>query len=516
MVSEFLNEPLTDFRNEFERISFYKALDQATLEAGHIWPVKIGGSEITTSQLILSRNPAEKSQIIGKVWKAGIQETDRAVEIAKSAYEDWSRFPAQERARILLKAASIMRQRKHLLSATMVLEIGKTWAEADGDTAEAIDFCEYYAREMMRLSQGVNLPRVANTDNEMVYEPLGVGVIIPPWNFPCAILTGMTAAAVVTGNTVILKPASLTPVTGARVMQVFEDAGVPGGVINFLPGDGSKIGNYLVTRTDIRFVNFTGSKEVGCQIYQEAAKVRPGQKFLKRVIAEMGGKDAILVDDSWDEIEKAATDTVSSAYGFQGQKCSACSRLIITQQPYEKLSERVMEIASGYKVGDPIDPDTQVGPVADKSQFDRIIRYIRSGEEEARLILGGKADDKNGYFIEPTIFADVDEYSHIAQEEIFGPVLSIIPACDFGHAIQIANSTIYGLTGSVYAKDRQKLHEARKRFHTGNLYINRKCTGARVGVEPFGGFNMSGTCSRAGGPNYLELFMQTKVISEAI
>jgi 1-pyrroline-5-carboxylate dehydrogenase len=515
VVPEFRNEPFTDFSLPLNRQAFEAALAAVEARAGHEYPLVIGGQAAATGTWLPSHNPAHPGQVVGRVAQAGRAEADRALAAAQAAFETWSRTDPAERARVLLKTAAAMRRRKHELSATMVLEVGKPWAEADADTAEAIDFCEFYAREMLRLAAPQPLTRLAGTDNDLVYLPLGVGLVVPPWNFPLAILAGMTAAAIVAGNTVLLKPASLTPIIGARFVECLAEAGLPPGVVNFIPGPGGEVGEYLVAHPQIRFVSFTGSREVGTHIYEVAARVQPGQRWLKRVIAEMGGKDAIVVDDSAD-LDAAAEGVVTSAFGFAGQKCSACSRLIAVESIYDALLEKVAVRAGALRVGDPRAYETQMGPVADGGQFRKISQYLEIGRGEGRLVLGGNADAKDGFYVEPTIFADVAPRARIAQEEIFGPVLACTRARDFADAIRIANDTDYGLTGAVYARDRSRLALARREFHVGNLYVNRKCTGALVGVEPFGGFDMSGTDSKAGGRDYLLLLTQAKVISERL
>ncbi|HEY3110794.1 MAG TPA: L-glutamate gamma-semialdehyde dehydrogenase [Chloroflexota bacterium] len=516
MVPPFTNEPLSDFRVETTRRGFEAALRLVESESGRRWPLKIGGAEVTTDRWIEPTNPADPGEVVGRVARAGRDEAERALEAAERAFAGWSRTEPSERARLLMRVAAIMRRRKHELSAQMVVEIGKSWSEADADTAEAIDFCEYYAREMMRLGVPQPLTPAAGTDSELTRQPIGVGLIVPPWNFPCAIATGMVVSSLVTGNCALFKPASLTPVVAARVMAILEEAGLPAGVVNFIPGSGEEVGDYLVQHPRVRYVSFTGSREVGCRIYEQAARVQPGQRWLKRVVAEMGGKDAIVVDDSWPDLEAAAAGVVASAYGFQGQKCSACSRLIVVDSAHDRLVELVRERASALRVGDPRDQSVELGPVAGREQFAKVATYVDIGREEGRLLVGGGADDSHGWFVEPTIFDEVAPRARIAQEEIFGPVLAVLRARDFDHALEIANDTPYGLTGAAYARDPDRLAQARREFQVGNLYLNRKCTGARVGVEPFGGFNMSGTNAKAGGPDYLAWFLDAKVTSEAI
>ncbi|CAM3499887.1 L-glutamate gamma-semialdehyde dehydrogenase [Hydrogenibacillus schlegelii] len=515
MMQIFRPEPLTDFSRPENAEAFRAALAKVESELGLKTPLVIGGKEIYTDDEIVSTNPANHRQVIGRSSKATREHAEMALEAAWKAFETWSRIPGVERARTLYKAAAILRRRKHEISAWIVKEAGKSWVEADADTAEAIDFLEYYGREMERYSRPQPLYPLPGEDSVLEYIPLGVGIIIPPWNFPVAILTGMTSGAFVAGNTVILKPASNTPIVAYKLFEILREAGVPDGVVNFLPGSGSEIGDFLVDHPKTRFVSFTGSLEVGVRIYERAAKVQPGQKWLKRVVTEMGGKDAIIVDETAD-LEAAAQGIVTSAFGFQGQKCSACSRAIVVDAVYDQVLERVIEKTKALKQGDPVDPTNVIGPLIDQSAYEKVLAYIEIGKREGRLVLGGEGDPSTGWYVKPTIFADVDPKGRIAQEEIFGPVLAFIRARDFDHALEIANDTIYGLTGSVYSKDRARIEKARKEFHVGNLYFNRKCTGAIVGVHPFGGFNLSGTNAKTGGPDYLGLFMQLKSSSEVL
>ena len=525
MVPEFRNEPFTDFTEHSNARAFEAALAEAEGSVRD-WPLIIGGEPTKpaeTGAWIASHNPARHKIAVGRVARAGREDADRALDAAWAAFEPWSRLEAAERARVLLRTATILRRRKHHFSAAMVLEAGKPWNEADADTAEAIDFGEFYAREARRLqslctAERQPLTRLAGTDNDLVYLPLGVGLIVPPWNFPLAILCGMTVGAIVAGNTVLLKPSSLTPVIGAMLMEALREAGLPPGVVNFIPGPGGEVGEYMIHHPRVRFVSFTGSREVGCHIYESAARVQPGQKWLKRVIAEMGGKDAIVVDETLSEaqLDEAAQAVVASAFGFAGQKCSACSRLIAVEAVYEPLVQRVVALASALKVGDPRARETQVGPVVDAAQLRKIADYLSIGKQEGKLLLGGGSDGKEGFYVEPTIFGDVDGRARISQEEIFGPVLACTRAPDYESAIRLANDTDYGLTGAFFSQDPSRLAYARREFQVGNLYLNRKCTGALVGVEPFGGFDMSGTDSKAGGRDYLLLLTQPKVISERI
>jgi 1-pyrroline-5-carboxylate dehydrogenase len=511
----FRNEPLTDFSVEAERDTFERALTAVDAEAGREWPLAVGGERVTTGAWIEPTDPADPSKVVGRVAKAGRAEAERALEAAWRCAPEWAAVPPDERARVLLRAAGIMRRRKHELSATMVAEIGKTWPEADGDTAEAIDFLEYYAREAMRWGVPHALTPAEGTESELRYQPIGVGLVISPWNFPCAIAAGMAAAPIAAGNPVVFKPASLTPIVAAKVVEIFEQAGLPPGVVNFVPGPGEEVGDFLVQHPRIRFVSFTGSREVGTRIYAEASQVRPGQRWLKRIVAEMGGKDAILVDDSWTDLDAAAAGVVASAFGFSGQKCSACSRLIAVDAIHDRLLERVIEQTSALRVGPPRQHTSQMGPVAGQAQYEKVAGYLDVARGEGRIAAGGGCNREGGWYVEPTVVADVAPGARIAQEEVFGPVLAVIRARDFAHALEIANDSEYALTGAVYARDPARLARARTGFDVGNLYVNRKCTGARVGVEPFGGFKMSGTNAKAGGPDYLGWFLDAKVVSEA-
>lgn len=513
LLTPFVNEPLTDFTREENYRKMKEALDHVRSQLGREYPLIIGGKEVYTREKIVSRNPSCHSESVGLVSRADRDLAQQAVEAAAKAFPAWKNVPPEARARCLLKAAAILRRRKFEFSAWIVLEAGKNWVEADADTAEAIDFLEFYAREMMRLAQPQPLTPYPGEENILEYLPLGVGVVIPPWNFPLAILVGTTAAPVVAGNTVVLKPASNTPVIAYKFMEVLREAGLPGGVVNYLPGSGGEVGDFLVGHPQVHFINFTGSKEVGLRINALAAQIAPEQKWLKRVIAEMGGKDAIIIDEECN-LDEAIAGTLVSAFGFSGQKCSACSRLIVVGKVYQEVLDRLAAKVALLKVGPADEYGVDLGPVIDQASFNKIMQYVEIGRREGRLLVGGKGDDSRGYFIWPTVFADVPPGARIAQEEIFGPVLAVIPARDFDEALAIANDTEYGLTGGVYSSNRFHLEKARREFHVGNLYFNRKITGALVGVQPFGGFNMSGTNSKAGGGDYLKLFMQSKVVSE--
>jgi 1-pyrroline-5-carboxylate dehydrogenase len=427
----------------------------------------------------------------------------------------WKNVPAADRAEYLFKTADVMRRRKHELSAWMIFEVSKTWAEADGDVAEAIDFCEFYGREMIRWSGEQPITKYEGEDNRLEYIPLGVGAIIPPWNFPLAIMAGMTTAAIVAGNAVVLKPSSDSPTIAAKFVEILEEVGLPRGVVNFLTGSAAT-GEAMVTDPRTRFISFTGSKQVGLHINEVAAKPREGQKWIKRVVAEMGGKDAIIVTDDAD-LDSAASGVVASAFGFQGQKCSACSRLIVDEKVHDELMEKVVALTNSLRIGPPTERDTNVAAVINRRSFKTTLDYIEKGVSEGgKVVAGGKGNDTDGFYIEPTIIDNVEPGSTIEQEEIFAPVLAVIKARDFDHALEVANDTEFGLTGSVYSTSQSRLEKARKEFHVGNLYLNRKCTGALVGVHPFGGFNMSGTDSKAGGREYLLQFMQAKAVSQKL
>lgn len=512
-VREYSSEPLVDFSLMENRKRMEDALLQAGRQLGAVYPLVIGGEKIKTNDILVSVNPSNPEEIIGHVSKAGKDDVDRAIEAAWKAFEDWKRVPGPERSRYLYKAAAIMRRRKFELSAWEVLEAGKTWAEADADVAEAIDFLEYYGRQMERLAGPVSLVPLSREEDRAFYIPLGVGAIIPPWNFPLAILTGMSSAAIVAGNTIVLKPASPTPVIGAKFAEIMEEASLPPGVLNFLPGDGGEIGDHLVTHPKTRFVSFTGSREIGLRINRLAADTAPRQRWIKRVVAEMGGKDAIVVDETAD-LDAAAEGITASAFGFQGQKCSACSRAIIVDQVFDEVLSKVEVLTKSLTVGEAREFKNNLGPVIERRAFDKIMGYIDWGKKHARLVCGGEKAPGTGFFISPTIFSEVQPGSKIEQEEIFGPVLSFIRARDFDHALEIANDTEYGLTGSVYSRRRDRIERAVREFEVGNLYVNRKCTGAVVGAHPFGGFNMSGTNSKTGSPDYLLMFMQMKAVAE--
>jgi len=512
----FANEPFIDFKRHENERAMRAALDLVTSQLGHEYSLIIGGERVKTSDKIRSLNPAKPSQIVGIHQKAGAEHAEMAMAAALRAFDFWSRTSTGDRVSLLLNAADIIRQRKLEFMAWLTYEVGKNWAEADADVSETIDFLEFYAREAVRLSQATTPIQFPGERNELLYIPLGVGAVISPWNFPFAIMAGMTAAAVVTGNTVILKPSSDAPTIAARFMEVLEEAGMPDGVVNFCPGSGAAFGNAIVEHPKTRFVAFTGSKAVGLEIHERAAKTQRGQIWIKRTILEMGGKDSILVCEDAD-LDAAIEGVTASAFGFSGQKCSACSRAIIEAPIYDVFVERLRERVAQLTVGDPA-ANPNMGPVVNKAALESMQRYIGIGKKEGQLIAGGNAvqTPEGGYFIEPTIFADIAPNAVLAQEEIFGPVLALIKVDSFTEGLQVANNTEYGLTGAVYTASRERIDVARREFHVGNLYFNRKCTGAMVGAHPFGGFNMSGTDSKAGGPDYLSLFTQAKSVAEKL
>ncbi len=508
----FSNEPFTDFSEPANRAAMEQALSLVRGQLGRTYPLIIGGERITTEQTLASTNPARPEEIIGYVASASAAHADAALDAATAAFASWKQTPAADRAALIFRAADEMRRRKFELCAWIIVEASKNWAEADGDVAEAIDFCSFYAHELLRLDAGYPVVQMPGERDIVRYLPLGVGVSIPPWNFPLAIAAGMVAAPLVTGNTVVLKPSPRTPVVAAKLVEVFETAGVPPGVLNFITGTDAAIGDALVDSPKTRFISFTGSKAVGLRIYERAAKVHPGQRWLKRSILEMGGKDTQIVDETAD-LDAAAQAIVAAAFGFQGQKCSACSRVVATAPIYDALLQKVVERASKLVVGDASDPETDVGAVIDERSLTNIQRYLDLGASEGRLVLGGETD---GNIVQPTIFADVPPAGRLSQEEIFGPVLSFIRAEDFDAALAIANNTEYGLTGGLFSRDSARLARARDELFVGNMYLNRKITGAMVGAHPFGGFHMSGTDSKAGGYDYLLLFTQAQSIAERI
>ncbi len=511
----FKNEPFLDFSVPDHRRQMQAALAHVEAQLGHHYDLTIGGRQVPSTATLTSVNPAQPTQIIGIHAEAGPEHVQQAIDAAQAAFPDWFRRPTADRAGLLLRTAQLVREHSYELCAWLSFEVGKNWAEADADVGETIDFLEFYAREALQLDQSEPPIQFPGERNRLRYLPLGVGAVIPPWNFPLAIMAGMTAAAIVCGNTVVLKPSPDAPTIAARFLLLLEEAGLPDGVINLCQGAGPGFGSALVAHPQTRFIAFTGSKKVGLEIHETAARTQPGQRFIKRTILEMGGKDAIIVDRSCD-LDAAADGVIASAFGFSGQKCSACSRVIVDATIYESFCDRLQDRAAALTLGLPT-RNANVGPVINQTAYDRVRGYIELGKVEAKLLCGGElGPPEEGYFIQPTIFTEVSSSSRLAQEEIFGPVLVVLRSSSFADALAIANGTEYGLTGAVYSNSRANLNYARDEFHVGNLYLNRKCTGAMVGAHPFGGFNMSGTDSKAGGPDYLLLFTQAQSIAEKV
>ena len=512
----FKNEPFIDFSREENARKMRSAIEKVRGQLGREYDLIIGGKRVRTTDKIRSLNPAKPSQVVGVHQKAGKDHVDPAMNAALKAFETWSRTSVEERASLLFRVADLLRERKFEFMAWLVFEVSKNWAEADADIAETIDFCEFYSREALRLAKAETPVQLPGERDHLMYIPLGVGAVIPPWNFPCAIMAGMTLASIVSGNAVVLKPSSDSPTIAAKFVELLEEAGMPEGVVNFCPGGGATFGDAIVSHPKTRYIAFTGSREVGLHINQSAAHQQPGQLWIKRTILEMGGKDAIIVDADAD-LDSAVEGVAAAAFGFQGQKCSACSRAIIDERIYDKFLEKLKTRVERIAVGDPAE-NANMAAVINEGSMKDILNYIEIGKKDGRLITGGSraTNAGEGYFIQPTVIADVPPKSKLEQEEVFGPVLAVIKSRNFDHALEIANDTEFGLTGAVYSSSREKLDRAVREFHVGNLYLNRKCTGAMVGAHPFGGFNMSGTDSKSGGPDYLYLFTQAKSVGEKI
>ncbi|HAA33190.1 MAG TPA: L-glutamate gamma-semialdehyde dehydrogenase, partial [Cyanobacteria bacterium UBA8553] len=500
----FSNAADTDYAEAQARQEAEQAFQTVREQLGKTYRPLVNGEYLDTAEIVNSLNPSNPSEVIGKIGLLSLEQAEQALQAAKAAFKSWRRTPATERADILRKAGDLMEQRRAELSAWVVLEVGKPLREADAEVSEAIDFCRYYADEMERLDQGHNYD-VAGENNRYIYQPRGIAVVISPWNFPMAIATGMTVAALVAGNCTLLKPAEVSSVIAAKIAEILVDAGIPKGVFQYVPAKGSTVGAYMVKHPDVHLIAFTGSQEVGCRIYADAAIVQPGQKHLKRVIAEMGGKNAVIVDESAD-LDQAVAGVVQSAFGYSGQKCSACSRVIVLEPVYDAFVERFVEATRSLNIGLAEDSSTQVGPVVDATARDRIREYIEKGRQEAEVALEMPAPD-TGYFVGPVIFSGVSPDAKIAQEEIFGPVVAVIRAKNFQEALDIANGTNYALTGGLYSRTPSHIEQATAEFEVGNLYINRNTTGAIVARQPFGGFKMSGVGSKAGGPDYLLQFL---------
>ena len=509
----FQNEPFADFTKATEREAFPAAIQEVRDQLGRTFPLFIGGEEIHTQDRLASRNPADPDEVVGHVCQAGMEEVDKAIVAARNAFPAWRDLHPQDRAGYLFKAADIARRNIYTLSAWQVLEVGKQWAQAHGDVGEAIDFMEYYARDMIRLGSPRRMGNAPGEVNHYFYQPKGIAAVIAPWNFPLAISAGMTSAALVTGNCVLYKPAGLSSVIGHTLCDIYRQAGIPEGVFNFVPGRGSQIGDYLVDHPEVSMIAFTGSLEVGLRIIQRAGKVHQGQDFVKKVITEMGGKNAVIVDDDAD-LDEAVLDIVYSAFGFQGQKCSACSRVIVLDAIYERFVSRLKEAAHSIKIGPAMDPANYMGPVVDSNARDKILEYIAIGEQEGSVLV--KRDDlpDKGHYVPLTIIEGITPAHRLAQEEIFGPVLAVMRVKDFGQALEWATSTRQALTGGVFSRSPRNLERARAEFRVGNLYLNRGITGALVERQAFGGFKMSGIGTKTGGPDYLIQFMDPRCVTE--
>ena len=515
-TTPFVNEAFVDFTTTENKRAMEAALVEVENNLGQEYDLTIGGKRLRTAGKIVSINPARPSQVIGVHQRAGAEHVEEAMQAAQTAFVSWSKASAAERAGLLFRAAELTRERKFEFSAWLTYEVGKNWAEADADVGETIDFLEFYGREALRLNGATTPIQFPGERNQLRYVPLGVGAVIPPWNFPFAIMAGMTAAAIVCGNTVILKPSVDAPTIAAKFIELLEEAGLPDGVVNFCPGEGREFGSAVVAHPKTRFIAFTGSKAVGLEIHERAAKTMPGQIFIKRTVLEMGGKDSIIVEGDCD-LDAAVEGVTLSAFGFNGQKCSACSRAIVDEEIYDLFCDRLQARVEKIKTGSAVE-NFYSGPVISEKSYQKVLDYLKIGKGEGRVLNGGDAieTESGGYYIAPTVIADVAPTARISLEEIFGPVLAVIKSRGFDDALAIANNTEYGLTGAIYSSSREKLERAREEFHVGNLYFNRKCTGAMVGAHPFGGFNMSGTDSKAGGPDYLLLFTQAKSIAEKI
>ena len=509
---QFYNQALLDFTEYKNREHFFQAIEKTKQHLGKTHPLVIGKKELTTNRTLVRENPSHPNQIVGRFHLASPVEAELAVKEARMAFKKWRFTAASDRVALLNKLANFIERDRFELAALEVFESGKTWVEADGDIAEAIDFCRYYAADMLHLSERNRVGGVAGEVSLYSYHPRGVALVISPWNFPLAILTGMVAAAVVTGNTVVMKPAEQSSIIAAELMRLLKEAGCPEGVVNYVPGLGEEVGEYLTGHAGVDTILFTGSKAIGLRILEKSGKVMPGQIHAKKCVIEMGGKNALIIDNDAD-LDEAVAGTIYSAFGFQGQKCSACSRVIVHKDIYDRFVERLIEAARSVQVGFAEDPKSYMGPVVDKEAFDKILNTIETAKSDSQLAFQGNVPDE-GYFVPPTIFVDVNPKSALAQEEIFGPVLAVIKAKNIDEAIEVANDTEYGLTGGAYSRSPVNIEKVKAGLDVGNLYINRTITGAMVERHPFGGFKMSGVGAKTGGPDYLKQLMLAKVITE--
>ena len=512
-LTRFNNEPMVDFTRPDHRTEFSGALAKVRAATGRNDPLDLDGKEVVTHELFDTVNPNRPGELLGRISQAGVEEVSLAIAAAKKAFPAWRDTPPRDRANYLLKSAEVARKRLFELSAWQVLEIGKQWDQAYADVTEAIDFLEYYAREMIRYGEPQRIGNAPGEINHYFYEPKGIAAVISPWNFPLAISLGMAAAAIVTGNPVVFKPSNITGIIGWNLVEIFREAGLPPGVFNSIPGKGSIIGDDMVDHPDISLIAFTGSVETGLRIIDRAAKVHPGQANVKKIISEMGGKNAIIIDDDAD-LDEAVPHVLYSSFAFQGQKCSACSRVIVLDAVYDKFIDRLVKAAKVYQVGPSEDPKYTMGAVSDASAQKNIQEYIKVGSEEGRLLYSSPIPAGEGYWVPLTIIDGITPQHRIAQEEIFGPVLAVMRAKDFNQAIEWANSTSFALTGGIFSRSPEHLNRARREFRVGNLYINRNNTGALVDRQPFGGSRMSGVGTKAGGPDYLLHFMDPRVVTE--
>ena len=512
MYKGFKNAVEVDFSIPENKAKMLAAFEQVDAEKGLTLPLIIGGERIFTEKKFESINPSTK-EVLGYSSSASAEQCDQAIRTAHEAFQSWKNTSLEERVRCMRKLATLLDENRFYLDAWNIEESGKNWGEADGELCELLDFINSYCVHIQELEKGVPCIQTAEF-NKCVYIPMGVGATVSPWNFPVGLFANMLIAAAITGNTSVNKPASNTPISAFKFFEIMEKCGIPAGVINFLPGAGSDIGDLIVDHPLIRFINFTGSKDVGCRIYERAAVVNPGQKWLKRVVAEMGGKNAIIIDSSAN-VKKAAQGVASSAFTFQGQKCSACSRAIVMRDVHDEFVAALVEEAKALKADQGVGRENKtIGPVSSKEAFDKIASYIEIGRGEGDVVFGGTYSNEKGYFIDPTVIDGISRTDRIANEEIFGPVVAVITVDSFDEALDIANQTEYGLTGSVYSETRENVQKAKVEFNVGNLYFNRKCTAAVVLQHPFGGFNLSGTDHKTGTPNYLTNFMYLKSISE--